>query len=598
MKFRYYHLADYVSWITMISLPRFRPEGWMPIAGTLKALNEQPWNTFLQEHLEVQVKGSWLWDQYPLTNLVWHGLGFRLNNRISHLRHFNGNLPKPKYHPLLNPADKTSLFYKAAALGHTGDITGLRKAASSNRNACLLHPKFRRFLKDSAFTRFWDLTSELRSLIPSLYFEAIIPQKLKPLANSLLPVTRELAGEELGREYKGIECVHRPLHSSKPDIHYCTSIRRTPLEATYQNVKRLPLIKRLNLPDPKWEDIFGVISVKTNWPISLNSPWIQVGGMAMSSGKGTSKLMAACSLYMEIVERYSSMAGVRGWPFCFEHPIQLTKKRWSELGGQAINPNRFSLLSKYSDEPIYWVVSRRPDGTGVYVPAEMAFINWVADTPAFYDNVSNGLGCGNHLDEAKLHAIYEVLERDSVFSGWNPKLLGRLESVDDECLQTLIERFQKEFPQLFIEVYDATTEFGVPAYLLKMATNKGIIKGFGLDLSGGIALKRALSEFFQAFNSHLRHKDTKMLVPPPPAFRGHLPNYSTGKVANDLHLMETLMEANGVELLYMNLTLNETRIPVVKLLATGLDNHANRYISPLHKRYYRHIHDMLLGFTK
>ncbi len=49
-------------------------------------------------------------------------------------------------------------------------------------------------------------------------------------------------------------------------------------------------------------------------------------------------------------------------------------------------------------------------GTIAWVPASAVYLCW----PTLYQFSTNGLASGNHVMEATLHALYEVLERDAM----------------------------------------------------------------------------------------------------------------------------------------------------------------------------------------
>jgi len=60
---------------------------------------------------------------------------------------------------------------------------------------------------------------------------------------------------------------------------------------------------------------------------------------------------------------------------------------------------------------IDWVLGEQlPDGQPVWLPASAVFLV----EPMLFDGDSNGLASGNHIVEATLHALYEVIERDAM----------------------------------------------------------------------------------------------------------------------------------------------------------------------------------------
>jgi ribosomal protein S12 methylthiotransferase accessory factor len=112
---------------------------------------------------------------------------------------------------------------------------------------------------------------------------------------------------------------------------------------------------------------------------------------------------------------------------------------------------------------------------------------------------SNGLASGNTLDEATLHALLELLERDTL----------ALHSVRDESrrlwplpapFEAWATRWQAEGVELYVR--ELPNEFGLACFEAHLAepnsADVNLASGSGLHLDRGIALARAVSEAAQS----------------------------------------------------------------------------------------------------
>jgi ribosomal protein S12 methylthiotransferase accessory factor len=122
---------------------------------------------------------------------------------------------------------------------------------------------------------------------------------------------------------------------------------------------------------------------------------------------------------------------------------------------------------------------------------------------------SNGLASGNHLLEAIVHAICEVVERDATTLWYQrPQRATRLScininSCNDPTLKQLITRCHESGIQML--VWDTTSDIGAPSFLclLYERTNDPnrlhyTSAGMGCHLSREVALIRAITEAAQS----------------------------------------------------------------------------------------------------
>ncbi len=137
---------------------------------------------------------------------------------------------------------------------------------------------------------------------------------------------------------------------------------------------------------------------------------IRPGGIVLqvSNGKGLCADSARVSALMEALELYHA-----------EHPApdRLRRASLRELaatGAQVLLPSALTDGTRYFSREfkLDWVAGESLfDGSPVWAPASLAYF---ARQPAPLTTDSNGLASGNHVREAALHGIYELLERDAL----------------------------------------------------------------------------------------------------------------------------------------------------------------------------------------
>jgi ribosomal protein S12 methylthiotransferase accessory factor len=122
---------------------------------------------------------------------------------------------------------------------------------------------------------------------------------------------------------------------------------------------------------------------------------------------------------------------------------------------------------------------------------------------------SNGLASGNHVLEAAVHGICEVIERDAQ-ALWHHSPAERraearvdLSTVHDPVCQGLIERFENA--GMIVAVWDITSDVAVPAYRCTVISRETDplrplypSSGLGCHPARAVALFRALSEAAQS----------------------------------------------------------------------------------------------------
>jgi ribosomal protein S12 methylthiotransferase accessory factor YcaO len=340
-------------------------------------------------------------------------------------------------------------------------------------------------------------------------------------------------------------------------------------------------------------------------PFALKIPWhlqvkVSVGrnhweltGSQTSYGKGLNRDQARASCWMEVVERVSSFAGFdEKKALNYKGGHRLIHGTYEELREQypdVLDPNEIQLEVPYRKQPLYWVSGVRVDEKGehpIYVPAQLVFLFCNLDEISLSTGwPSTGLAAGSTLEEARLHSLLEVIERDAErVMPYIPEKCFSLGS-DDPPVRKMLEGSTGQ--DVHVQFLDITSEFGIPCYKAFIQGLDGqILKGCAAHLDGKRAALSALTEV----PYHPSWFAPGSMVHRPRGLKwGDLPDYSAGNAGKDLKLLERLLGANGYGPIYVDLTREELDIPVVKTLIPGLEVFSEFDIfSPLSLRQFGH----------
>jgi YcaO-like protein with predicted kinase domain len=387
---------------------------------------------------------------------------------------------------------------------------------------------------------------------------------------------------------------HKAIDTCMADVVPIENIRdlpgenRTPADAGVQPspedtftkaMERLTAIDLKLGPETENQASLSSCALQIQWLLHVHTAtgrnhW-ELRGVQTSYGKGLNTDQARASCFMEVVERVSSFASFDSRAALhYKDDLLLIQAPYEDLAGdarQALNPNDMHLEVPYENQSLYWVSAQRVDKLGthpVHVPAQLVFLFCNLDEISLTSGLpSTGLASGNTMEEAKLHALLEVIERDAerVMPYCEERcflLESELAAVDD-----ILQRAKQEGVQ--VQFLDITTELGVPCY-------KAFVQGPGGEILKGCAAhpdgkKAAVSALLEV----PFHESWFRPAPPPSHIRvvkeDTLPDYSSGNAARDLQLLERLLTANGYQPIYVNLTREDVDIPVVKAIVPGLE---------------------------
>jgi ribosomal protein S12 methylthiotransferase accessory factor YcaO len=371
---------------------------------------------------------------------------------------------------------------------------------------------------------------------------------------------------------------------------------KTVYDTAMQGLERLGILAETEM---RHESSLSPVALLRRWQMQVqirqDRHCFHFSGLQTSYGKGLSLERARASCAMEIVERCSSFASVaddRLPDTAQDH--HLRRARLSELnakGLRALNPDALGLEVPYEDQPLYWIQGESAGGSGdpaaILVPFQTVFLFSNLDEIDLFSGLgSTGLAAGGTLAQAKFHALLECIERDAeAVSLFNGKNCFRLASRDTAVGSLLADYRQRGLDVIF---QDCCAGLGVPCY-------KCFVYGPGPD-----ELAKGTSAHFAGWQAALSAlTETPYPYPHGPASRPGpadlpvryletLPDYSSGDMAADLQRLETLLAANQLHPVYVDLTRRDLSIPVVRALVPGLELMADydRYarVSP---RLYR-----------
>ena len=326
-------------------------------------------------------------------------------------------------------------------------------------------------------------------------------------------------------------------------------------------------------------------------------------GLSVSQGKGLDHDAARASALMESIE---SWHGER-----IERPLRCESYDALRTIAPVVDirqvPARAGSVVR-TDVPIIWIEGwDLIAGEPCWVPFEAVTTNFVA--PARGGNTflmsSNGLSSGNHLLEAIVHALCELIERDALTLWYllAPDDSKRCQldpaTIDDPGCAATIARL--EAAGASVAAWDITSDAGVPAYsaVVYEQTERprwramGMFSGYGCHPAPGVALLRAITEAVQSrltmisgSRDDLFYRDyvhcsnaddlarmiARVTTPPPTRGFHARASIATASFEGDLAVMLDGLRGIGIErAVVVDLSRDDVGIPVVKLVVPGLE---------------------------
>ncbi len=275
-------------------------------------------------------------------------------------------------------------------------------------------------------------------------------------------------------------------------IRYGSSLRTAPIAETLARARAIaPLVGVTRVTEITRLDRIGM-------PVFAGiRPGAQVRSLCVSSGKGLTSDEARIGAYMEAIE------------LAYAEPVRahlrVVEATAAEVLDGARRPNAIADLAPWDGKRIapgtrISCVELAPIAAGdqMLVPAELVMFPVLAE-PLVFGSDGNGIASGNSVDEATVHALTELIERDAT-SFLNIKDDSRLvepTSLPEE-IRALVAHLDVLGFQLVVRYLP--NPFGLPvikAMIREIDNLDGVHFGYACHLSRDIALARAVSEAIQ-----------------------------------------------------------------------------------------------------
>jgi ribosomal protein S12 methylthiotransferase accessory factor len=366
----------------------------------------------------------------------------------------------------------------------------------------------------------------------------------------------------------------------RPDLR-ATAASRPPLSATIDRaLERLGGLDIFEGAEMRHQSSLSLYALLRKWRfhhhVTTGALDYTLSSTQTSYGRGLTLEAARASCLMEVAERCSSFAGIDQAGVVGtkrQHPLMHgSRSALSDRGFELLDPNLLGLEVPYRDEPLYWIEGRQLTADGfatVWVPVQCVFLFCNLDERSLFSGLgSTGLASGNTPTEAKLSALYELIERDcQAVNPFHPSRCFRV-VAQDERMNALFEDYRAR--GIHVQFQDISPAFGIPCCTCFVTHRDGTVaKGGGANLNGKRAVLSALTE--TPYPYPIGPPSAPPLPDLPVLPFENLPDFSTGSPDHDLLLVEKTLSANGYAPIYVDITRKDLDIPVVKALVPGFE---------------------------
>ncbi len=330
-------------------------------------------------------------------------------------------------------------------------------------------------------------------------------------------------------------------------------------------------------------------------------PTAEEGAVSIYGGKGITRDHAKASAMMEGFERYSAER---------QYSDESTSAPLSEIEklGDYVDPKTLNLPKEFEKKDIRnlnieWsickdIISKKE----YYVPTNAIYHPYTPkdNSQSLFKSNTNGLASGNILEEAILHGMFEVIERDawSIFELTHKNYAQiDIESIKSKVITDIIEKFESE--GIKIKLMDFTADIKIPTIAASaddtVTKDAGLLTlGMGTHLDPEVAILRALTEVAQSRATQINgaREDTvradfareagyeRMKRINKYYFReedeqiklSDIENKSTSSITKDIEIVKEELQANDIEkILYADLTRPELDVSVVRVIIPEME---------------------------
>lgn len=328
-------------------------------------------------------------------------------------------------------------------------------------------------------------------------------------------------------------------------------------------------------------------------------PTAEEGAVSIYGGKGITKEHSKASAMMEAFERYSAER---------QDSDDAIIAKIDEIEGNYIDPKSLNLPKELekkdiTDLKLEWSLAKDiVSNEDHYIPTNAIFHPYKYPVSLFKSN-TNGLASGNVLEEAILHGIFEVIERDawSIFELTHKNYAQiDIDSIESDVINESIDKFESN--GIKIKLMDFTADIKIPTIAASaddtVTKDAGLLTlGMGTHLDPEVAILRALTEVAQSRATQIngaredtvradfareagyermkrinkyyfRQEDEKIPL-------SSIENKSTTSITEDLKIVKEELIANDLDkILYYDLTRPELDVSVVRVIIPEMELYA------------------------
>ena len=223
--------------------------------------------------------------------------------------------------------------------------------------------------------------------------------------------------------------------------------------------------------------------------------------LTVSAGKGVERLASLVSCLAEAFERHWAEPQHHDYRRATADELEEAGDLW--LSPAAIGTVRGSRWTPATE--LNWLSFRDLgcEDREVFVPAEYAVAPYVPTSGSrLTTSSSDGIAAGNTPEEAALHALMELIERDACsYGNWMHRGHRLIRDSLPDSANALLETF--EAADLEATVYQFGAVLGIPVIYVTLddhrTTNSMLLcAGAGAHIDGDVAITRALTEAAQS----------------------------------------------------------------------------------------------------
>lgn len=311
-------------------------------------------------------------------------------------------------------------------------------------------------------------------------------------------------------------------------------------------------------------------------------------------GKGASLEQAFASACCEFFERHAAK---------MRPEDEVVEASYKALGSGARDPRSFCLAPDvgFTDERVIdWVPGRSlTRAETVWVPANLVFLPYKPgrEEKRIAKGDSNGLAAGNNVEEAILHGVLELVERDAlVIAEYNRLPMREIApgGLTAEML-AMLDRLAAAGYAHSLRLMPTDLPVTVVAAFLRSAADPADCSvAVGCHLDPKLACERALTEAVQLLPPASNLDDWRRLGDPgrymertpDPVDLGSIPDRASPDLKANIATCVDSLRAAGAEVIVVDISLEGLPFPAVRVLAPGLQPLARDKDRRLSRRFF------------